>query len=107
MHILLDENLPTDLTQQLSAHDVQTVVGMGWAGVKNGELLRRATGRFDAFVTMDGNLEFQQPIDRQSFGVVVVSAMSNRMEHLKPLIQDILAALVGIHAGELRKVGKA
>jgi hypothetical protein len=105
MRVLLDENLPADLTQQLSAHDVQTVAGMKWAGVKNGELLRRATGRFDAFITMDGNLEFQQAIDRQAFGVVIVSAPSNRMEHLKPLVSVILAALVGIRAGELRKVG--
>ena len=35
MRILLDENLPTDLTQQLSAHDVQIVVGMGWEGIQS------------------------------------------------------------------------
>lgn len=33
---------------------------MGWAGTKNGELLRLAQGRFDAFVTVDRNLSFQQ-----------------------------------------------
>lgn len=68
MRVLLDENLPAELAQSLSAHQVQTVVDVGWAGVKNGELLRLATGRFDAFVSMDANLEFQQPVDRQSFG---------------------------------------
>jgi hypothetical protein len=34
----------------------------GWAGIKNGELLRRAHGMCDVFVTLDRNLEFQQNI---------------------------------------------
>jgi predicted nuclease of predicted toxin-antitoxin system len=59
MRVLLDENLPLDLARDLSGHDVQTVVGLGWEGVKNGELLRRAAGHSDALVTMDRNLEFQ------------------------------------------------
>jgi hypothetical protein len=33
---------------------------MGWAGVKNGELLRRAEGEFDLFLTADKNLRYQQ-----------------------------------------------
>ena len=106
MRVLLDENLPWDLVSALSGHETETVVGMGWGGVKNGELLRRATGRFEAFVTMDSNLSFQQSIARQTFGILVISAFSNRMEHLRPLVPDILAALDGIGAGQLRRVGK-
>jgi hypothetical protein len=70
VRVLLDENLPVDLALELPEHDVQTVVGLGWEGIENGELLRRAAGHFDALVTMDRNLEFQQPIARQHFGVV-------------------------------------
>jgi hypothetical protein len=43
----------------------------GWAGIKNGELLRRSHGMCDVFVTLDRNLEFQQNIKVLSFGVVV------------------------------------
>ena len=71
MRVLLDENLPLDLASELLGHDVQTVVGLGWEGVKNGELLHRAAGHFDALITMDRNLEFQQPLAQQPFGVVV------------------------------------
>ena len=106
MRVLLDERIPRDLAQLLSAHQVQTVMDMGWAGVKNGELLRLAAGRFEAFVTMDANLEFQQPIGRLSLGVVIISAVTNRMEHLRPLAPDIVAALDGLRAGELRSVGR-
>ena len=42
MRVLLDENLPLDLARELLGHDVQTVAGLGWEEVKNGELLRRA-----------------------------------------------------------------
>ena len=44
MRVLLDENLPLDLAPELLGHDVQTVVGLAWQGVKNGELLRRTAG---------------------------------------------------------------
>ena len=71
MRVLLDGNLPVDLAHDLQVHEVQTVTGLGWQGVKNGELLRRAAGHFDTLVTMDSNLEFQQPLTRQPFGVVV------------------------------------
>ena len=86
---------------------MQAVVTIGWAGVKNGELLRRAAGQFDALVTMDRNLEYQQPISQQPFGVVVVFAVSNRMQHLAPLTPAILTALDGLEPGELRRVGQA
>jgi hypothetical protein len=47
----------------LRGHDVQTVVQAGWAGVQNGEPLRRAmVDGFGVLVTMDRNLEHQQNI---------------------------------------------
>lgn len=90
MRVLLDENLPVGLSDHLAPYHVETVSGRGWAGIKNGELLRRATGEFDVLVTMDRNLKDQQPLADQSFGVVLVRAPSNRMSDLIPLVRDIL-----------------
>lgn len=45
---------------------------MGWAGMTNGELLQQASDEFEAFVTMDGNLSFQQNLERCPFGIVTV-----------------------------------
>ena len=104
VRVLLDENVPLDLAAELSQHEVSTVVGLGWAGIKNGELFRRAAGNFDAFVTVDRNIEFQQPISRQPFGVIIMHAVTNRIEHVLPLIPQTLQALDGIASGELRKV---
>ena len=78
MRVLLDENLPHDLIAALSGHEVSTVQGMGWAGVENGDLLHRASGRADAFITMDRKLERQQNLAALPFGVVLIVARSNR-----------------------------
>ena len=32
----------------------------GWSGIKNGKLLALATTKFDAFITVDKNLPYQQ-----------------------------------------------
>ena len=63
MRVLLDECVPRALREQLPGHDVKTVVEAGWAGVKNGELLRLAAQRFDVVLTVDRNLEYQQNLE--------------------------------------------
>ena len=105
MHILLDENIPVDLAADLVGHDVDTVVGVGWAGVANGKLLSRASGEYDAFVTMDQSIEHEQNVSRLPFGVVVLRAPSNRLVHLRPLVPAILDALTALAPGQLRHVG--
>ena len=53
MRLLLDECVPKRLRRELSGYDVQTVREAGWAGLKNGALLRAADGSFDALITVD------------------------------------------------------
>ena len=105
MRVLLDEHVPVDLARELVGHDVDTVVGRGWAGIKNGDLLRRMSGHHDVLITMDRGLEFQQPISTFPFGVVVVRAASNRLHHLRPLVPAILAAIDASTPGQLQSVG--
>ena len=105
MRVLLDENLPHDLIEPLSQHNVSTVQGMGWAGVENGDLLRRASGHIDAFVTMDRRLQQEQNLSVLPFGVVLIAARSSRVQDLLPLVPEVLAALDRIQAGRLEQVG--
>lgn len=106
MRVLLDENVPVDLAGMLARHEVETVAGLGWTGIKNGELLRRVAGVFDALVSMDRNLEFQQPLRNQPFGVILLRARTNRMAHIAPLVPEIRDALEGLRSGELRQIGR-
>ena len=82
MRLLLDENFPVDFAVQLTGHEFLTVHSLGWEGTVYGELLRRAKGNCDVFVTLDKNIEFQQNIKILTFGIVVVRAFSNRLVHL-------------------------
>ena len=84
MRVLLDENVPHDLIPQLAGYDVSTVQGLGWAGIKNGELLERARDAIDVFVTMDRKLEKQHDLSKLPFGVLIIVAKSNRMPDLLP-----------------------
>ena len=105
MRILLDEDLPRRLGALLVGHDVFTVQRHGWAGLKNGTLLRRAATEFDVFLTMDRNLKFQQNLATLPIAVLVVEAVSNRMEHIVPLVPGILMELNHIPPKSLRKIG--
>lgn len=105
MRVLLDESLPRSLARLLSDHHVTTVAEAGWGGMKNGELLERATENFDVFVTIDANLPYQQALERFRIGVVLLRAPSNRLADLESLVPDILAQLDSIEPGELRRIG--
>jgi hypothetical protein len=105
VRVLLDENLPHDLIGVLVVHTVSTVQGMGWSGVENGELLRRASGETDVFVTMDRRLQHQQNIAVLPYGVVLIRAKSNRIQDLLPFVPAILAAIERSQAGQVEEVG--
>ena len=94
MRVLLDECLPgRKLKPAFPDHDVHTVAGMEWRGVKNGALLARAEAEFDAFVTVDSNMQYQQNTPEVNLLIVVLRARSNRLEHLPPLLPAANEAL--------------
>ena len=105
MRILLDEQLPRQLTSYLVSHDVRTVQQEAWAGLKNGELLTKAEAAgFAVFLTGDRNLEFQQNISKRRIGVIVLRAGSNALEDLIPLIPAALSAIEAVQPGQVVRV---
>jgi hypothetical protein len=108
VHVLLDESLPRQLARELTGHEVRTVPQQGWAGLKNGELLRRAVAkRFEVFITADQNLEYQQNLAASGLGVVVMAARTNRLPDLLPLVPAVLEALTSVRPGEVIRVGRS
>jgi len=73
VRVLLDENLPHDLSKLLVGHEADTVAGCGWAGIQNGELLRRASGDYQAILTMDRRMPQQQAVDTP-FAIILIAA---------------------------------
>ena len=100
MKVLLDECLPKRLADRLSGHEIKTVPQMGWAGVKNGELLALAEKEFEVFLTVDQNLPFQQNLSRFKIAVVIVRCGSNDIDQLGPFVPGILEALRSAKPGQ-------
>lgn len=101
MKILLDENLDWRLRRDLSGHSVESVPLIGWAGLKNGELLARANERFDVLITMDASLPKQQNMSKLKIAVIGLKARSNRLADTRPLMPKIRAALPAIRPGKI------
>ena len=94
MKVLLDECLPLDLRFRITGHDVFTVTYMGWAGIKNGRLLLLAAGGgFDALVTTDAGVEYQQNLATLPVAVVILDAASNELPELALLVPQLTARL--------------
>ena len=83
---------------------MKTVPQMGWAGVKNGDLLTLAQDQFDVFVTVDRNLFFQQNLPQFNLSVVILQAPTNRLSDLEPLVPKLLTALPLVPKGQVRWV---
>jgi hypothetical protein len=94
MRVLLDEQLPRHLAREIGGHDVSTVQQRGWAGLKNGELLRvAADAGFEVLVTSHRNLQFQRNLSQSQLGIILLVAPSNALEDLRPLVPNLLAAV--------------
>lgn len=104
MNILLDECIDRKFAKEFVGYEIKTVPQMGWAGIKNGELLALAQAEFDVFITVDRNLSFQQNLSQFDIAVIVLQAPSNRLADLKPLVPKVLATLVTAAKGQATTV---
>ncbi|HXE52680.1 MAG TPA: DUF5615 family PIN-like protein [Tepidisphaeraceae bacterium] len=107
MKVLLDENLPHELRPLLMPmHDVFTVSYLGWNGIENGKLLSLAAANgFDAIITTDRGMEYEQNTSALPCSVIVLLARSNRADDLRPLIPQVLALLSTLSPRSFAKVG--
>lgn len=101
MRVLLDECVDRRLARLIVGHAVTTVPQAGWSGVSNGDLLGRASGSFDVFVTVDRNLSFQQDVAHHDIAVIVLRARSNRLADLRGLMPGLLSGLAVAVRGEV------
>jgi predicted nuclease of predicted toxin-antitoxin system len=104
MRILLDENLDWRLGRHLPGHAVTSVAKAGWAGIKNGELLRRADSAFEVLVTMDKGIYHQQNLSGLKVTVIALRAKTNRLAETALLMPALLALLPRIKPGEFHSV---
>jgi len=92
MRVLLDECLPRSLVKEIHFHDVSTVHDEGWRGKKNGELLKLAESKFDVFVTVDQNLQYQQNLKARTLSIILLVVKGNHSHSLMRLVPKIKIA---------------
>ncbi len=97
MKILIDESLPRFTLQLVQEHEAFTVQYVGWTGIKNGALLRRAEGQFDVFLTADKNLRYQQNLTDRTLAIIVFP--SNKLSVVKQLEMPLKQTLTEITPG--------
>ena len=74
---------------------------MGWGNLDDGPLLTAMSGHFDALVTTDKGLPKQQRISGRSFAVIVLRAITNRLDDLLPLVPKLKKTLEIAKPGEV------
>ncbi len=85
-----------ELYNRIHLFEVYTVQRMGWAGAKNGDLLRIAANHgFHALITVERGFEHQQNRNILPIPVIVLVTASNRPQDLKPLVPEAVAILSG------------
>jgi predicted nuclease of predicted toxin-antitoxin system len=101
MRILLDECVNPRLRLAFPGSAVKTVAELGWRSFTNGRLLREAAGKFDLFVTLDQNLEFQNPARSLSLGILVLKTRFNDLATYRPQFAAIRDAAARTKPGQV------
>jgi predicted nuclease of predicted toxin-antitoxin system len=105
MKLLLDENLPHQLRRELPGHECFTVAFMGWDGIKNGKLLALAeSARFDALLTKDTKLSYEQNLVTLPIAVVILDARTNHIDVIRPQIPALLKTLASLPPHQITHV---
>ncbi len=94
MRLLLDENIPKKLKQDIIGHYVCTVRELRRDGNEDQTLLRFLIDfNFDALITCDKNLRFQQNLVRYPTPIIVLDTYTNAYPILQTIIPQLLAVL--------------
>ena len=92
MKVLLDEDVPAKLARALPTHEIRTVAGLKWGGIKNGALLALIEQEeFDVFLTGEKNMEKQQRLAGRPFAVLIMSAINWPV--VRPHVDRIASAI--------------
>jgi hypothetical protein len=103
MRVMLDECVPARLKQWLPDHAIATVTEMGWSGIKNGRLLRLLVeGAYEAFVTADKNLEYQQHVSGLPLAILVLP--TNHWKSLQSHQTRLIQAFNRLQPGKVTRL---
>jgi hypothetical protein len=98
MKILFDHGTPAPLRPRLAGHEISTAYEMGWATLSNGDLLAAAEKSFDAFITTDQNLRYQQNLAGRWLAILVLPTTS--WPEIQKHINQVADAVTALKPGD-------
>jgi predicted nuclease of predicted toxin-antitoxin system len=98
MRILFDHGTPVPLRRSLPGHEVSTAYEMGWAELQNGDLLAAAEQDFQALITTDKNLRYQQNLAGRRLAILVLPTTS--WPRIQLHIPEVLKAVNALNPGD-------
>lgn len=99
MRILFDHGTPAPLRRALTGHTVSTAYEMGWTELDNGALLKAAETDFEALITTDQNLRYQQNLTGQRLAILVLPTTS--WPKIRAHEGEVVAAVNALSAGDV------
>ena len=91
--------MPRQLRRDLPEFVIRTVQEEGWAGLENGNLLRRAAPAFEVLVTADRRMRYQQNLPQFAIGVVVIETFDTRVRNLRRFLPQLRSAIEAVALG--------
>ncbi|OLE54510.1 MAG: hypothetical protein AUG51_07945 [Acidobacteria bacterium 13_1_20CM_3_53_8] len=103
MKILFDQGTPVPLRNYLPNHTIETVYEKGWSNLKNGDLLTQAEAEgFDALITTDQNLRYQQNLSGRRIAVVVL--LTTNWPRIKNNVALVVQAVYKLRLGSYEEI---
>ncbi len=102
MKILFDQGTPAPLRHLLVDHNVRTTYEMEWADLDNGQLLKTAETAFDALITTDQNLRYQQSVQGRRLAILVLPTTS--WPKIQRNATAVIAAVNGLKEGDFAQL---
>ena len=90
------------MRRSLPGHDVSTAYEMGWAELQNGDLLAAVEKVFQALITTDKNLRYQQNLSGRRLAILVLPTTS--WPRIQQHLPEVLAAVNALKPGDFTEL---
>jgi predicted nuclease of predicted toxin-antitoxin system len=103
MKLLFDQGTPVPLRRYLHNHSVETAYEKGWGKAENGDPLTRAEAEgFEALVTTDQNLSYQQNLTGRKISIVVL--LTTSWPRIERQVDSVIRAIDSLQVGSYVEV---
>jgi hypothetical protein len=99
MKIFFDQGTPAPLRHALKEYAVTTAYEMGWGKLDNGRLLEAVEAEFDALVTTDKNLRYQQRLAGHRLAILILP--TTNWPELRARQSEIAATISALRPGDI------